>query len=132
MDTAEQLTASAASAVMSVLAHEDVPPLRALHHPGYLREFSSEVVRGPGDEHYIALTVPKRGYGTYKRRGPKNRAIPPECDTKQLEAVFAMLLPAPFKCIAVRNALTHVIVYLSSKEVEHDTSTFDAGSKPLL
>lgn len=114
MDTAEQLTASAASAVMSVLAHEDVPPLRALHHPNYLRELLPEVVQ-IGDGYCLALTIPKRGYGTYKRRGPKNRAIPPECDTKQLEAVFAMLLPAPFKCIAVRNALESIVIYVGGK-----------------
>lgn len=105
------MTASAASAVMSVLAHEDVPPLRALHHPNYLREIASEVVQ-IGDGYCLALTIPKRGYGTYKRRGPKNRAIPPEVDVKALEAVFALFLPTPFQCVAVRNALENVIVYL--------------------
>lgn len=105
---------AAAAAVIEVLKRSgEVPPLRTLYCPNYLREIIPEVVKGPGDDHYIVVSVPKRGYHTYKRRGPKNWSIPPEADVKTLEAVFALFLPAPFKCVAVRNALENVAIYLT-------------------
>lgn len=111
-ETAKRLIGQAQSAVTSVLVRADVPPLRALYCPKYPKELLGEVVRD-GDKNYmIALQIPKRGYGIYKRRAPKNRAIPPECDVKQLEAVFTLFLPAPFKVVAVRNNLEQVAVYL--------------------
>lgn len=126
--TAAAMIAQAQSAVMSVLVRaDDVPPLRALYCPNYLREIIPEVVKG-GDGYYITLTVPKRGYGTYKRRGPKKRAIPPEVDVKPLEAVFTLFLPTPFQCVAVRNALENVKIYVDSKENQYEQTTFGSMS----
>lgn len=112
--TAKNNLTAAADAVGAVLLKRDeVPPLRQLSLPYYLREVRPEVVRGPAQEHYIKVTVPKRGYNTYKRRGPKNWAIPSECDVKQLEAVFTLFLPTPFRCVAVRNALENVAIFIT-------------------
>lgn len=112
-ETAKRLIGQAQSAVTSVLVRADVPPLRALYCPKYPKELLGEVVRD-GDKNYmIALQIPKLGYGTYKRRPPKNRAIPPEADVKTLEAVFALFLPTPFRCVAVRNALENVAIFIT-------------------
>lgn len=133
-ETAKRLIEKAQAAVMSVLVLSDVPPLRALYCPRYLRELLPEVVRG-SDGYYIALKIPKRGYGWYKRRAPKNRAIPPEVDVKTLEAVFTLFLPTPFRCVAVRNALENVVIYLDQKGNEHEqlsiTTNFNDGSSGL-
>lgn len=127
--TAAAMIDQAQKAAMDVLDHmEDVPPLRALYCPRYLREIISEVVRGPGDEHYIVVSVPKRGYGTYKRRGPKKRAIPPEVDVKTLEAVFTLFLPTPFQCVAVRNALENVKIYITNTEANYEQLIITADS----
>lgn len=125
--TAAAMLLRAQQAAMAVLEHmDDVPPLRALHYPNYLREIIPEVVRGPGSEYYIALTVPKVGYGTYKRRAPKNhRAIPPEVDVKTLEAVFTLFLPTPFQCVAVRNALENAVIFLDIKEYQNEQLNID-------
>lgn len=112
--TAKNNLTAAAAAVIEVLKRSgEVPPLRSLYFPRYLREIIPEVVRGPAQEHYIKVTVPKRGYNTYKRRGPKNWAIPSECDVKQLEAVFTLFLPTPFRCVAVRNAPENVAIFIT-------------------
>lgn len=134
-ETAQRLICQAQAAVMSVLVLSDVPPLRSLYCPRYLRELVPEVVKGE-DGYYIKLRVPKRGYGTYKRRAPKNRAIPPEVDVKQLEAVFTLFLPTPFRCVAVRNSLENVVIFIDEKKentYEQTTfeSTFDDGSSWL-
>lgn len=135
--TATAMLLRAQQAAMAVLEHmDDVPPLRALHYPNYLREIIPEVVKGPGDDHYIVVSVPKRDYGTYKRRGPRKKAIPPEVDVKTLEAVFTLFLPTPFQCVAVRNALENVKIYIDSKEKKYEQttfeSTFDDGSSGIL
>ena len=133
-EQAKSVIGQAQAAVTSVLVLSDVPPLRALHCPSYPRELLPEIVRGE-DGYYITLRIPKRGYGWYKRRAPKNRAIPPECDTKQLEAVFSLFLPTPFRCVAVRNALENVKIYIDMKENTYEQttfeSTFDDGSSGL-
>lgn len=128
LETAKSQIARAQSVVTSVLTRSDVPPLRALYCPMYPKELLGEVVRD-GDKNYmIALRIPKRGYGTYKRRGPKNRAIPPEVDVKQLEAVFTLFLPTPFRCVAVRNALENVLIFLDIKGDEYEQSTAKSNS----
>ena len=118
-ETAQAITDQLASDVLAVLRMGDVPPVRALYCPGYLRELRSEVVKGADDSYYVAITIPKRGYGTYKRRSPKNRAIPPEVDVKQLEAVFTLFLPAGIQVVAVRNALENVKIFLEKKEIQN-------------
>lgn len=112
LETAKSQIGKAQSVVTSVLTRSDVPPLRALHCPMYPKELLGEVVRDRDKNYMIALKIPKRGYGTYKRRTPKNRAIPPEVDVKQLEAVFTLFLPTPFQCVAVRNALENVVIFI--------------------
>ena len=114
----DQTTAQASiqQNVMSVLARDDVPPLKSLHRPHYLRELRTETVEDTNGNHLIAVTIPKRGYGTYKRRSPRNKAIPPEVDVKQLEAVFSVLLPAHVRVVAVRNALENIKLYVDEKE----------------
>jgi len=134
-EQAKSLIGQAQAAVTSVLVLSDVPPLRALHCPSYPRELLPEIVRGE-DGYYITLRIPKRGYGWYKRRAPKNRAIPPEVDVKQLEAVFTLFLPTPFRCVAVRNSLENVVIFIDEKKentYEQTTfeSTFDDGSSGL-
>lgn len=119
-ETAKRLIYQAQAAVTSVLVLSDVPPLRALYCPGYPKELLGEVVRDGEKNYMIALRIPKRGYGWYKRRSPKNRAIPPECDVKQLEAVFTLFLPTPFRCVAVRNASENVKIYLDVKENKYE------------
>lgn len=136
LEAAKRLIGQAQSAVMSVLVRaDDVPPLRALYCPLYLRELLSEVVKGETG-YYIALRIPKRRYGTYKRRAPKNRAIPPECDVKQLEAVFTLFLPTPFRCVAVRNALENVVIFLDQKGNENEqlsiSTDFNDGGSGLF
>ena len=113
----DQTTAQASvqQNIMSVLARDDVPPLKSLHRPHYLRELRTETVEANGN-HLIVVTIPKRGYGTYKRRSPRNKAIPPEVDVKQLEAVFSVLLPAHVRVVAVRNALENIKLYVDEKE----------------
>lgn len=133
--TAAAMLLRAQQAAMAVLEHmDDVPPLRALHYPSYLREIIPEVVKGD-DGYYISLTIPKRSYGWDKRRA-KNRAIPPECDTKQLEAVFTLFLPTPFQCVAVRNALENVKIYITNTEANYEqltiTTDVSNGSSALL
>lgn len=126
--TAAAMIAQAQRATLDVLERmDDVPPLRALHYPNYLREIIPEVVKGD-DGYYITLTVPKRGYGTYKRRGPKKRAIPPEVDVKTLEAVFTLFLPTPFQCVAVRNALENVKIYITNTEANYEQLIITADS----
>lgn len=135
-EAAKRLIYQAQAAVTSVLVLSDVPPLRALYCPGYPKELLGEVVRDGEKNYMIALRIPKRGYGWYKRRVPKNRAIPPECDVKQLEAVFTLFLPTPFRCVAVRNSLENVVIFIDEKKentYEQTTfeSTFDDGSSGL-
>lgn len=126
--TAAAMIAQAQRATLDVLERmDDVPPLRTLHYPNYLREIIPEVVKGD-DGYYITLTVPKRGYGTYKRRGPKKRAIPPEVDVKTLEAVFTLFLPTPFQCVAVRNALENVKIYITNTEANYEQLIITADS----
>ena len=135
-EAAKRLIYQAQAAVTSVLVLSDVPPLRALYCPGYPKELLGEVVRDGEKNYMIALRIPKRGYGWYKRRSPKNRAIPPECDVKQLEAVFTLFLPTPFRCVAVRNSLENVVIFIDEKkentyEQTIFESTFDDGSSGL-
>lgn len=134
-EAAKRLIYQAQAAVTSVLVLSDVPPLRALYCPGYPKELLGEVVRDGERNYMIALRIPKRGYGWYKRRSPKNRAIPPECDVKQLEAVFTLFLPTPFRCVAVRNASENVKIYLDVKENKYEqlsiTADFNDGSSRL-
>lgn len=126
--TAAAMITQAQRAILDVLERmDDVPPLRTLHYPNYLREIIPEVVKGD-DGYYITLTVPKRGYGTYKRRGPKKRAIPPEVDVKTLEAVFTLFLPTPFQCVAVRNALENVKIYITNTEANYEQLIITADS----
>lgn len=115
-EAAKALIARAQSAVTSVLTLSDVPPLRVLYCPGYPKELLGEVVRDGDKSYLIALKIPKRGYGTYKRRSPKNRAIPPEVDVKTLEAVFTLFLPDQFRVVAVRNNFENVKIFLDVKE----------------
>ena len=134
-EQAKSVIGQAQAAVTSVLVLSDVPPLRALHCPSYPRELLPEIVRGE-DGYYITLRILKRGYGWYKRRAPKNRAIPPEVDVKQLEAVFTLFLPTPFRCVAVRNSLENVVIFIDEKkentyEQTIFESTFDDGSSGL-
>jgi len=114
-EAAKSKLAHAQSVVTSVLARTDVPPLRALYCPRYPKELIGDVIRDDGGNYLIALRIPKRGYGTYKRRGPRNRAIPPDLDVKQLEAVFTLFLPTSFRCVAVRNALENIVIFLDVK-----------------
>ena len=135
-EAAKRLIYQAQAAVTSVLVLGDVPPLRALYCPGYPKELLGEVIRDGEKNYMIALRIPKRDYGWYKRRSPKNRAIPPECDVKQLEAVFTLFLPTPFRCVAVRNSLENVVIFIDEKKentYEQTTfeSTFDDGSSGL-
>lgn len=134
-EAAKRLIYQAQAAVTSVLVLGDVPPLRALYCPGYPKELLGEVVRDGEKNYMIALRIPKRGYGWYKRRSPKNRAIPPECDVKQLEAVFTLFLPTPFRCVAVRNASENVKIFIDIKEDTHEqlsiTEDFNDGSSML-
>ena len=60
-ETAQRLICQAQAAVMSVLVLSDVPPLRSLYCPRYLRELVPEVVKGE-DGYYIKLRVPKERY----------------------------------------------------------------------
>ena len=119
-EAAKRLIYQAQAAVTSVLVLGDVPPLRALYCPGYPKELLGEVIRDGEKNYMIALRIPKRDYGWYKRRSPKNRAIPPECDVKQLEAVFTLFLPTPFRCVAVRNASENVKIFIDIKEDTHE------------
>ena len=135
-EAAKRLIYQAQAAVTSVLVLGDVPPLRALYCPGYPKELLGEVIRDGEKNYMIALRIPKRDYGWYKRRSPKNRAIPPECDVKQLEAVFTLFLPTPFRCVAVRNSLENVVIFIDEKkentyEQTIFESTFDDGSSGL-
>lgn len=134
-EAAKRLIYQAQAAVTSVLVLGDVPPLRALYCPGYPKELLGEVIRDGEKNYMIALRIPKRDYGWYKRRSPKNRAIPPECDVKQLEAVFTLFLPTPFRCVAVRNASENVKIYLDVKENKYEqlsiTADFNDGSSML-
>lgn len=127
-ETAKAMIGKAQAAVMSVLVRaDDVQPLRAVYCPLYLRELLSEVVKGD-DGYYISLTIPKRSYGRYKRRTKKNRAIPPEVDVKTLEAVFTLFLPTPFRCVAVRNALENVVIFIDAKENNDEQLTITADA----
>ena len=135
-ETAKRLIGEAQAAVTSVLVlSSEVQQLRALYCPGYPKELLGEVVRDGEKNYMIALRIPKRGYGWYKRRSPKNRAIPPECDVKQLEAVFTLFLPTPFRCVAVRNASENVKIFIDIKEDTHEqlsiTEDFNDGSSRL-
>lgn len=113
--TASENMTDAVNAVGVVLARGDVAPIRNLAYPRYLREVLPEVVKGSGDDYLIKIDTPKRGYDTYKRIGRRNRAIPPDLDVEQLEAVFTLLLPTPFQCVAVRNALEHIVIYIDRR-----------------
>lgn len=135
-ETAKAMIGKAQAAVLSVLVRaDDVQPLRRLHCPLYPKELLGEVVRDSEKNYLIALRIPKRGYGTYKRRAPKNRAIPPEVDVKTLEAVFTLFLPTPFRCVAVRNALENVVIFIDTKENNNEQLTnstdFNDGSSGL-
>ena len=134
-EAAKRLIYQAQAAVTSVLVLGDVPPLRALYCPGYPKELLGEVIRDGEKNYMIALRIPKRDYGWYKRRSPKNRAIPPECDVKQLEAVFTLFRPTPFRCVAVRNASKNVKIFIDIKEDTHEqlsiTEDFNDGSSRL-
>lgn len=134
-EAAKRLIYQAQAAVTSVLVLGDVPPLRALYCPGYPKELLGEVIRDGEKNYMIALRIPKRDYGWYKRRSPKNRAIPPECDVKQLEAVFTLFLPTPFRCVAVRNASENVKIFIDIKEDTHEQLSiredFNDGSSRL-
>ena len=134
-EAAKRLIYQAQAAVKSVLVLGDVPALRALYCPGYPKELLGEVIRDGEKNYMIALRIPKRDYGWYKRRSPKNRAIPPECDVKQLEAVFTLFLPTPFRCVAVRNASENVKIFIDIKEDTHEqlsiTEDFNDGSSRL-
>ena len=134
-EAAKRLIYQAQAAVTSVLVLGDVPPLRALYCQGYPKELLGEVIRDGEKNYMIALRIPKRDYGWYKRRSPKNRAIPPECDVKQLEAVFTLFLPTPFRCVAVRNASENVKIFIDIKEDTHEqlsiTEDFTDGSSRL-
>lgn len=96
-----------AAAVLDVLQCRDkIPPLRGLDCPRYLRELRSEV-----SGNYFVVTVPKRGYGRYKRRTPAPRGIPPELDTVKLEAVFTLLLAPGIQVVAIRNAFDAIKIF---------------------
>lgn len=108
-----------AAAVMQVLHRDNVPlPLKALHHPRYLRELRTEITEDRDGSFLVAVTIPKRGYSTYKRRYPIPKGIPPELDTDRMEAIFALYLPPSIQVVAVRNNLESIIIYTKKGDTE--------------